>query len=152
MTRAGIWLSHRTASQRRQRNPRYKENQDEAKKAKVPCLIQSPASLHLYILSSSKKTCIASKSLNSESPLKIKKKKPEEEERDNRHNQAQRTGGDQANTKLWAYTENMEECALCKCYVPNANSEFSWEIFTIGKNISGPSNKKLKEASLELDK
>lgn len=61
-------------------------------------------------------------------------------------------GGDQANTKLWAYTENMEECALCKGYVPNAISEFSWEIFTIGKIISGPSNRKLKEASLELDK
>lgn len=73
MTCAGIWLSHRTASQRRQRNPRYQENQDEVKKAKVPCLIQSPASLHLYVLSSSKKTCIVFKSLNSESPLKIKK-------------------------------------------------------------------------------
>lgn len=46
----------------------------------------------------------------------------------------------------------MEECALCKCYVPNAISEFSWETFTIGKIISGPSNRKLKEASLELDK
>lgn len=81
-----------------------------------------------------------------------KDKKKMTEERDNRHNWAQKTGGDQNNTKLWAYTQNMEECALCKCYVPNAISEFSWETFTIGKIISGPSNRKLKEASLELDK